>query len=551
MCGMAGAYSTGVLNKFELENVRKLASLNHFRGTDSVGMMTYHKKYGDNKNVFSHYKAAMHPLYFTEAIFDKKYVDNKWSKDHPNLVGIHCRAATKGKVAKKNAHPFVFDHIIGMHNGTIHATQPNENKFETDSEALYYNISEMGLQEALNKTHGGQIALALVWLDAKKNTLNFYRNSLRPLHVYHAGSTIYWSSDSKDLDYVLPKASTEVKNGMGKPMREALSVNPEMLFEVDLSQTGEVVWKASPLKKEYATSTPKRDYRNPTQLPQLPKSTVGGSSSSGDNRVRLSEAYIRIPWDSLNEDGKAFKNALHFVCSEKAPYFAIEFDGFLSAPYMLALLLWRKFFFKSFVKLLSERYQKYADKSGFLRDMRRAGLSKNALKKIMKFQATDFVTKPHLANCLREDGMGVRVDPEFIPAMFAQWELERARNYANQSYKGTGNVLPFTPKEEEIDEELDDIVPVGVSGRYVTAKEAEKMLSNGCDWCGDPIDFSELDFVLWTSESKCLCISCMESIFAGAVAGAGVPYVEKIPELLEAREKNLEEVYKVETGVVN
>jgi hypothetical protein len=121
------------------------------------------------------------------------------------LLG-HCRAKTIGDTTRRNAHPFMFDTLMGTHNGTLdfqtRQTLVGKDKFGTDSEALFYEIKTFGLQETLKKLHRPgkymcKDAYALVWYNLENNTLNFLRNQERPLYYCFdkEKKLLFWSSE--------------------------------------------------------------------------------------------------------------------------------------------------------------------------------------------------------------------------------------------------------------------------------------------------------------------------------------------------------------------
>ena len=74
-----------------------------------------------------------------------------------DMVIIHIRRATKGKVVIENTHPFVTTHnnqqFLFSHNGTVHSNIEFDKKFDikgnTDSEQLFYSIlTDLKLKEA-------------------------------------------------------------------------------------------------------------------------------------------------------------------------------------------------------------------------------------------------------------------------------------------------------------------------------------------------------------------------------------------------------------------
>ncbi len=97
----------------------------------------------------------------------------------PYLVG-HNRAATRGALTTDNAHPFQFDHITGVHNGTLtsyHNLSPVGASHQVDSQHLYHGIAEEGAAAIIPQLQG---AFNLIWHDASDNTMHLCKNGDRP-----------------------------------------------------------------------------------------------------------------------------------------------------------------------------------------------------------------------------------------------------------------------------------------------------------------------------------------------------------------------------------
>lgn len=214
MCGLFGGFAA-TLMKTERETIGDLGLMNWFRGKDSAGhfdLMASPPK-DTSKCMFNK---------STDSILDyiqEEWPDSetkRWSKGMTKIIAGHARAATKGEITVKNAHPFAHGDIIGMHNGTIHGSFKNSKDFGTDSEALLYNISQVGIKEALEEANSSAttIAYALVWVDLKEHTLNFIRNADRPLVFAQPENkdVLYWNSEAYPMGYVLSRGSSRKWN---------------------------------------------------------------------------------------------------------------------------------------------------------------------------------------------------------------------------------------------------------------------------------------------------------------------------------------------------
>lgn len=211
--------------------------------------MWWFKNPPKDREAYGYIKRHEHPFAFCAVTMEKKIEGELFKPMLPNLFSVHCRAATVGNVEKKNAHPFAVDHVIGMHNGSITTDFTNKKQFDTDSEALYHNIATMGVDAAI-KDLPFSAAYALVWLDRKKNTLNFLRNAQRPLFVVHQGITLYWSSLEEDLIWGLkldpPKVETKTSQGIIKNI--PLFFKPNVLYSIPSNESGEIRWETKDIE---------------------------------------------------------------------------------------------------------------------------------------------------------------------------------------------------------------------------------------------------------------------------------------------------------------
>lgn len=163
------------------------------------------------------------------------------SKINRLLLG-HNRYATKGKITKENAHPFKQSHIVGAHNGSLSwagqaELEDTNNKFETDSEAIFWSMASRGFEETwklLANPVYEQNAFALTWFDTTSNKFYMVRNKKRPLYYGYTEKqdAMFWSSELGALQWIL------FRNGMsagGKDFK-TYSVTEDTLYEWEIPQ---------------------------------------------------------------------------------------------------------------------------------------------------------------------------------------------------------------------------------------------------------------------------------------------------------------------------
>lgn len=202
MCGLTGVFGNLSNHKQNIEFFHNLLIVNQLRGNHSTGVAKLrkskakpliHKTIGDPATLFC----------------EQKYLD--MVQDQPeDLLGLlgHGRHATKGEISYDNAHPFRHGHITVTHNGTVWYTGTEE-EFGTDSEAITFNISKNGIDEAWQAIRG---AAALVWWNAAEQTLNMVTNGERPLaYLRTKDERIFWASESGALRYILTQRQAKVE----------------------------------------------------------------------------------------------------------------------------------------------------------------------------------------------------------------------------------------------------------------------------------------------------------------------------------------------------
>lgn len=200
MCGIVGA--AGALAFKEEKVVKELLILDSLRGIDSTGVAAI-PRVGEVKIA----KELGNPF----NLLDSRSLDRALIGMQRAIIG-HNRFATQGGVSKRNAHPFEFDMLVGVHNGTLKNKYKlkDSKDFAVDSENLYHHINENGLRDAINIIEG---AWALVWWDKLEESINFLRNNERPLYLTRTknGKVMFWASELWMLQVVCSRENIEIE----------------------------------------------------------------------------------------------------------------------------------------------------------------------------------------------------------------------------------------------------------------------------------------------------------------------------------------------------
>lgn len=186
MCGIVGL--AGEIHVPQEKVFENLLIMDILRGKHSTGVASVGR---NTKDV----------IVAKKAVAATDFIDMPCFKDalsgvNSVLIG-HNRYATVGKVNNMNAHPFDFENVVGVHNGTLTSRYKlfEQNKFDTDSEAFYSHVNKFGIEDAIASCTG---AYAFVWYDKREETINFLRNGDRTLYLAKLADkpTIAWASES-------------------------------------------------------------------------------------------------------------------------------------------------------------------------------------------------------------------------------------------------------------------------------------------------------------------------------------------------------------------
>jgi hypothetical protein len=208
MCGIVGliaSYNNG-LSHNEAKAFRDMVVVDSLRGFDSTGVYSI----ATNGNVQLHKEASTGATFVTRDEYDKF---NTAAINNAIFVVGHNRAATRGTVNDKNAHPFcVEDNIILVQNGTYRGSHAHHKDTDVDTEAIAWVLHEhpLDIQTALQKIDA---AYCLVWYNVKDQALYMIRNHERPMFIaYTASGGILFASEGETIMLAASRNDIKLKS---------------------------------------------------------------------------------------------------------------------------------------------------------------------------------------------------------------------------------------------------------------------------------------------------------------------------------------------------
>ncbi len=222
MCGIVGVAAAFTMSVKDKDFFKDALFCDQLRGKDSTGIIAVPKDAADEVETF---KKAYPAGDFMQLARARAMYD--FNSDPRVLIG-HNRAATKGLVVHENAHPFTHGNITMVHNGTLkqYAKLPGYTNYAVDSALLCRGISELGIQETVDRITG---AYALVWWDAGDRTLNFLRNKERPLSIGNTvtGNNLYFASEMGMLEWISER--------QGIDLADVVSLTPDQHLKINVN----------------------------------------------------------------------------------------------------------------------------------------------------------------------------------------------------------------------------------------------------------------------------------------------------------------------------
>lgn len=400
-------------------------------------------------------------------LFANKEWDKLQKRTHRMLLG-HNRWATAGKISDDNAHPFAHGDFVGVHNGTIRSQwRLKDNKdFEVDSENIYYNMSQEGIEETLKKLEG---PFALVWYNADKGALQMVRNKERPLFICKSedGMTYFWASEPWMLRIALAKH--DIKHG------DIAEVEDGKLLSIDIPYKG-----LSKDDKFIPSIRSVEFYKTPVYTPS--EYSRGGYDGYSN--------YHSGPSMPLGRQGGVHNNVLPFVrpaVGENA------LKHYLGKTVVFSVLGERTVAKQDFILCEVE--------DSLQPDIRIFSTGKTKLGKMLMGSNKFFKGKVKSCTAKAAFGNYLTMDHRTIIELNSV-EVDKI---LEDQVKDAVKLIEHKPDEPEEEKE---IFVMGFRGQHITLEEWYRDTDAGCSWCSDFAKVDEANSLLWLKKNEYICHVC-------------------------------------------
>lgn len=285
MCGIIGIMSTSApLPLRTAEFFNDAMFFNQLRGTHSAGAMLMFDD--DDSEVFKENGPFVTGLAENKA-FAKEL---NYQRDITAIVG-HCRQATRGKVNKANAHPFNYENITLVHNGSLEYGWDEllvedvnmQLAIDVDSEAVCYAIAHNGLKWTADRMFG---AYSLVWFDDNEKSVNFYRNEARPMWWIYAEGTICFGSEPAMVLAAMERNGIKATSVAEVPVHTHIKItysDDSVAITTEQYKPQLVAQKARTIQTTYQTNFNQWQYNTKKSAEQIKPVVI----SVTDNRVAV------------------------------------------------------------------------------------------------------------------------------------------------------------------------------------------------------------------------------------------------------------------------
>lgn len=252
MCGLWG-YTTNRSIKLTAEQkgirTRIAMALGYSmqdRGSHSTGI-----GYVKGKDTLAFYKQAIPAAEFIVKEEVKKII-----YDSPVILG-HTRFATVGEITSNNAHPFLFNNVLGCHNGHVTNFKELYPKSTVDSESIFKHIGyyKNDFKKAFLELQG---EFAITWIYGEEPNTVYLVKSGNPLGTMFVPelSTLFWLSTKESLSPIIfgGMGFTTAEEPIELEYEQVWRVNPDLTIDktmIDFKKYGTYDYSENYSKGKY------------------------------------------------------------------------------------------------------------------------------------------------------------------------------------------------------------------------------------------------------------------------------------------------------------
>lgn len=200
----------------DLSALNTLGFVSELRGRHGTGVIQgkMYKSYLELEVDKTNLDFASHIDYNDEIKFRSPKNREFFNSVMDNVYLCHVRHATVGNVSPDNSHPFQFDNVIGMHNGTLVTKEflPfGGNEDLTDSAIFYSKVNEEGYKSVIERL-SDKDAFAFVFVDIQGSKIRIVRNNKRPLFwsVDKKRKVLWYASEASFLNFIAERHGLDI-----------------------------------------------------------------------------------------------------------------------------------------------------------------------------------------------------------------------------------------------------------------------------------------------------------------------------------------------------
>ena len=230
MCGIFGAITDRTLTNTQASFIKAATLVGQLRGEDGTGW------------IIQSHKAK--PKVYKRALCGNDFLDTRIGrKATKQLLGAqvvigHNRKTTSGGDNDYECHPYMYDNLVGVHNGGIpdavlNRLETKDTIADVDSAKLYASLNATDNPlSVLKKIHMG--TYALVWIDKRTNEVCMARNGDRPLWASSSKDGMYFASEPGMLFWLMSRYGLQNKDS------KLLELKEEHLYRIPLDDPAKI-----------------------------------------------------------------------------------------------------------------------------------------------------------------------------------------------------------------------------------------------------------------------------------------------------------------------